>query len=294
MIKISLGCLALLFSGLLTASPIALYGLDGNALDSSGHGMDGSLQVTSHAMDRSSHQEGALSFSAHSKAIFPVIFTSSKEITISVWVWRQSADNSFFIINDGWMKGVILALEPMHAPAHQERVALLAGNGMEWFKAVTLAELPVRSWFHLIGTIDTKGKMVVYLDGKPLASGSMQTPLTFEPGNPTSMVFGSSQHAVLEAELGRVNDLAFYDKALTPTDVQKLYRSELAGTAHSFIFWMGAARVIGLALMGCGVSVYLTLWMRKQLSEHKEGVARQREKGLLKNLLSTPTEVRRP
>ena len=269
MIKISLGCLALLFSGLLTASPLARYGLDGNALDSSGHGMDGSLQVTSHAMDRSSHQEGALSFSAHSKAIFPVIFNSSKEITISVWVWRQSADNSFFIINKGWMKGFVLGFERMPAPAHQERIALCAGNGTDWSSLLTPAEMPVNAWFHLVGTITAKGEMKIYVDGEPLASESMHPPLTFEPGTPTAMVFGSTQNAATETEWGRANDLTFYDGALTPVEVQKLYASELARIPRSF-FGVETLRNALLALVGCGVVVYLIRWVSNCLRKNRQ------------------------
>jgi len=288
MMKYLMGCLVLICSGFVTSSPLARYGLDGHALDSSGHGRDGSLKETSTALDRSSHEKGALSFRAHSEARFPVDFTTVKEITISVWVWRQSADNSFFVINDGWMKGVILAFEPILGPTRQERVALLAGNGTEWFKAVTLAELPVRSWFHLVGTIDAKGNMMIYLDGKSLASGSMQPSLNFEPGNPTATVFGSMQHDAMDAELGRVNDLTFYDKALTPTDVQKLHSSELAGTFHSLIFWMLILRLAPLTFMGVGVSVYLIYWMRKHLRKHKEEVRQKEEQGFIAEIPVNP------
>jgi Concanavalin A-like lectin/glucanases superfamily len=204
-------------------------------------------------------------------------FNSVAGITLMGWVKPTGVNPSpnynavgLFGLLSGTSEGhgVRALLEVINVSGTQRLVAL--GRRLDSGSSFTLAAtadwkqlLPANEWTHLTATFDfDNGTMALYRNGQPIAAeytatgdpwgiaGAPEPDLT-SPTNPAGIKIGGSFPQDTEERNpfnGRFDDLMFFDKELSPAEVQKQYESFVAvpEPASGFLLIGGALLILGL------------------------------------------------
>lgn len=196
----------------LTLGLVAHYKLDGNGLDSSGNGAHGTIiNNVVPTTDRFGIANGAMYFPANLDAINGTgVNISDSSYSVSLWVNKQYVGNLF---NGTW----ILHVGNVGTEGQVSIIALDYGQSIlfdHWNDGLSLNSptLPMDEWHHLAFTFDkATHEQRIYVDAN--LAGSRTSTSTFT---------GSSFF-----EFGNVNmeldDIRFYNRVLTPTEVDLAY-----------------------------------------------------------------------
>lgn len=220
------------FAQSLTLGLVAHYELNGNGLDSSGNGANGTMiNNATGTTDRFGVANGAVYFPANLDAINGSgINIANSSSSITLWVDKQYVGNLF---NGSW----ILRVGNVGSTDQALHVALDYGSSIRYdfyndtFDLNTPI-LPFDEWHHLAFTFDdTTNQRKIYVDGGLVATdtsaGDFIGNSTFEFGNVNM----------------KMDDARFYNRVLSPTEVQLAYTVPEPSTA-----FFGAFSALVLAL----------------------------------------------
>ena len=204
----------------------AHYPLDGDASDISGNGLDGTVVGAVPTTDRFDNAGGAFSFdgSAYITTPFSPIYDIGNALTISLWIRCDvNALNTY-----------VLGLERSD---HQEVTIRVMPNGTIRFQFrddnhnegfVTSPSTVIDdTWHHVTAIRDVSADQLrIYIDG---VLESVETDVTVVAMNAVqsrAMAIGADNNSTFGFRLpfvGKIDDVRFYDRALTETEVLLLF-----------------------------------------------------------------------
>ena len=206
---------------------VAHYELDGNALDSSGNGANGTIyNNVVPTTDRFGVPNAAMYFPANFDAIRGTgINVANSSSSISLWVDKQYLGN---LVNGSW----ILRVGDVGANGKVMHVALDYGQSIRysfWNDTFDINSpiLPFDEWHHLAFTFDdTINQQKIYVDGSLAAT---RTAAYGFSGN-TTFEFGNVNM--------KMDDIRFYNRVLSPTEVTLL---QITPEPSSALLLLGSA-----------------------------------------------------
>jgi len=213
----------------LTNGLVAYYPFNGDAIDASGNGNDGLVQGATLTTDRFGVANRAFYFDgATSRIVIPetIFAATNAEWTVSVWVTPASSTstNQEVILqksgHNGSMTFEIKSGIVNFGPK-------LAASGGTWYLATS--PITLNTTHHLVGVYKRGLQIELYLDG--LLKDSQPVPpsdLFLDVAFPLVSAIGIYDFtpAPYDAFKGIIDDVRFYTRTLTPSEVQQLYNVE--------------------------------------------------------------------
>jgi hypothetical protein len=200
----------------------------GNANDESGNGNDGTVNGATLTEDRFGDTNAAYDFDGESNFIEVLHSqTLTFENSISISIWLNSPDYS--LNTNGLVERVPLGKQRSPDGSGIELETLDSGgdccgaqfylyNGSQIVEYTPIGAMPIDEWVHLTGTYDG-GTLNLYQNGQLLGSSSGICDLSAISQN----LFFGKEGSIGRFFKGRIDDIAIYNRALTPEEVLQLY-----------------------------------------------------------------------
>lgn len=209
------------------------------ARDSSSWGNDGMLvgldAATAWVTDTAAPEGGALSVEGKGHVTVPAsasIDSITNQITMAAWMYLDASITDFATaisrqIGTGFGQlyhlGVNSGLQPV--------TFITPGAESNQLTRYAAATVPEKKWFHIASTYDGS-TVAVYLNGAQVDSGTVTG--TFAPEtNPVILSGNTNAGSTTESVPGRLADVRLYRRALSATDIRRLYQSGLPAKAHT-------------------------------------------------------------
>ncbi len=209
---------------------VAYYPFNGNANDESGNGHNGVNSGATLAADRNGSINSAYSFNGSSSKIEVPTSTAFDltNLTISVWV-NSSAGNiqQKIVSKSNWNNA---ASEGFSTDVSTSFIGIelkknsncIAGNGWQELISPTPANFN-GTWHFLTYTYDGS-TIKVYLDGVLQMTEALLGPIDVCPGG--KLKFGAWWAGDARYFNGKMDDIAIYNRALSPSEIQQLYTAQ--------------------------------------------------------------------
>jgi Concanavalin A-like lectin/glucanases superfamily/PEP-CTERM motif len=193
---------------------VAQFNLDGNVLDSSGNGVVATLQNgTTWTTDRFGNPNAALDFGTGNVGVTGTgINLANSSSSISLWIEKNYVGNLY---NGGWF----LHVGSVGAAGQAMHLAIDYGQSIRYSFYyddfdINTPVLAANTWYNLTFTFDnTTDLRSIYVDGNLVATDTAAYGFTGD----SSFTFGQ--------ENINLSDISFYNRVLTPADVQALYNA---------------------------------------------------------------------
>lgn len=203
---------------------VAYYPFNGNANDESGNGRHGTLMNSpSFAIDRFGEENKTVRFFAGSNYVnIPYYYYGLNPITISCW-FKSTAEP----IND-WC-GAISIYDDLTAVDYRilqtnNTIAVAQHNPWVTWNVTTHYTITLNEWYHIILRYENRN-LSFYVNGILIDSIVCSQPI--HVGNwDTSYCIGkgfSEQGSEIYSINADIDDVRFYHRALSPTEIQALY-----------------------------------------------------------------------
>jgi hypothetical protein len=218
------------------------YPLDGNAIDVSGNGFNGNTWYGTYTDDRFGNPAGALSFNGYSTCIdlpYSQRLKPQFPFSVSLWVYLYDSLSALQIFTndlyDDTYTGCFIST------SRDNRIMISYGDGGDLgpccrrTKMGTTMLSYIQKWYHIVGVFRGPEDMDIYVNGANDGG-------TYE-GDGDSIAYSSNPGSIGRKDCsvhypesyfyGAMDDIAFWNRALTQTDVDNLYNysSELPGAA---------------------------------------------------------------
>ena len=252
------------FAGVTTDGLVAYYSFDGNADDQSGNGYNGMVYGATLTTDRFGASNSAYSFDGIDDYI-SVDYTAAFQLpvfTLSAWVLStvdlSTATSPSWVVGRGEDINTdlaafnLLVAHPTSSLANGVSVLYeTSGNVDHFFDTNVYPD--VDDWTHLVASRDTSGLLSMYMDGSLIGQWS-STP------EPTSNSYqdlligaywfapSSSTAYITNFFTGAIDDVAIYNKALTPDEI----------TINPSVVPVPGALALG------GLGMGLVTWLRRR------------------------------
>ncbi|MDD5625637.1 MAG: hypothetical protein PHG83_00535 [Patescibacteria group bacterium] len=148
----------------------------------------------------------------------------AKNLTIEAWINLKSTDNNWerTIVgkDESFQKGFVLRVGAA-------KVNLAIGNTTSWPEVLGNTTFSLNKWHYVVGTFDGN-YLKVYLDGK--LDGQKTITTTITPSSGPLWIGGTSEYARWFD--GKIDEVAYYNKALTIEEIQQHYQNGLEGKGY--------------------------------------------------------------
>jgi hypothetical protein len=236
-------CLFLSLSGFLLAIKlpaqnlnnglVACYSFSGNANDGSGHGYNGTVNGAVLTADRFGNPNSAYQFDGVSSYVsIPSTAFANPNYSYSAWVYITTIPGNTDVgnivsIGDNTGKHQTINLANFYASAGATGFGAGGYNvGTPTNQGTETGSLPaVPGWYHIVGTRNNTS-ISLYLNGQFISSTSTNNTTPYY-GNPVSAIIGARCN-LIQFFQGVIDDLTFYNRALTAQEVQLLHQLGLA------------------------------------------------------------------
>jgi hypothetical protein len=242
-------------SGITTSSGlVGWYPLNGNANDYSGNANNatiyGNVTFTQFSKTITVQQTSngnigktlVASFNGLNNIGLPSLskLSGGSSVSISTWIFPRTLVSNQIILSDDWSSPNQVLQLYIHTNGQVEADV---GNGLAWFaQAETAAnEIAINNWYHVVATwksgvgasvyINGLQQPISYLTGCALTLGPLGSPVTGNVANNQNN--GGSFN-------GLISNMQIYSTALTPQQVQQLYKQGLTASSllvSSLVAW---------------------------------------------------------
>jgi hypothetical protein len=230
-----LGLLGNIGSGDIAGGLVGYWPLDGDAIDASGNGFDGTINGDVIPMqDRLGNPDTAMLFPGESAAHIdlgdPIELNISGAMTLSAWV-SLDADNS----NNGriiakmagggsrsWNLNIEGNLDGVANPATFQ----IAPTGSQILAVNDSQPLPTDEWVHMAGVFRPGEAMEIYVNGELRASVTTGIPVNHFSENGAPVLIGSRNACGNCAWMGAIDEVRVYQRALAAGDIMELYTGD--------------------------------------------------------------------
>lgn len=200
---------------------VAFYPFNGNAIDESGNGHNGTVNKATLAEDRFGRLSSAYAFTGSSDCYISVASTPALQmttnLTISFWMNRTPVSTS----------GIIIAKGDAEQAYSVGFDTVLYNSGINFarqnsrFLALSTAPTPTNEWMQVVCTLNGTNA-IIYYNGQFNTNGMG---VTLGKGN-GALTFGTIRSGTPVSFSGRLDDIRIYDRALSAVEVQELYEIE--------------------------------------------------------------------
>jgi len=212
---------------------------DGNAIDESGHGNQGTVYGATLGSDRFGNFDKAYYFNGQSSYIvIPKSLTLEPDnFSVAIWMNTRSSRTDTYqtlvIKDDGWNDGFKIVIRSEVTDEHLDKI-LFTVSGPDYdnegyanlHSATSVGE--INAWYHVVATYQSGGLMKIFINGQ--LDAQMQGPASWDKGNSHDLVMGRhSNHGDTYYGgyfYGLLDELRMYDRALSDEEIQLLYASE--------------------------------------------------------------------
>lgn len=226
-----------------TSGLVAWYPFNGNANDSSGNALNGSVSGATLTTDRFGVANKAYSFNGTSDYIeipYSSLFDNAT-FTISFWVKTPlSTGGGGPNVNQGILTRVATGGPSLSVGSSTPWLIFEIGGSVTYAASgiaggaasggssgQTLYDISTDTWHHIAFTISTT-VCSVYVDGTFITSNTYTVPVSYSS---TVIRIGKSLNTYWRAFQGKVDDIAFYNRVLSSAEVTQLYTGGVsAGT----------------------------------------------------------------
>ena len=217
----------------LTSSLTACYALDGNASEPV-HNLTGTLNAVTPTANRFNTPNSACYFSGSTSSYIQLPNDSllkPNAITVSCWIKPSSSpgENIIFTKNTSSSYFTSYSLNLLnHGPGLRFSVYRQNGSTSDYVDCTTL--IVANTWYHVAFSID-QTTMKIYLNG--VLEGTLNVTISNFNYDPTRFVIvgGTNEIAYNVPFQGSVNNLRFYKRVLTASEVSQLYTTDPACAA---------------------------------------------------------------
>ena len=202
-----------------TANLAASYSFENNTQDTSGHGLNATLNGGQYVQGPTGYGNAVSLDGANDYVTLPIgsAIGSMTDGSVALWVNFSGGDGSWQRIFDfGSGETVYMFLTPSVGTTGQMRFAIRNDDNAE-----SILDAPTRlatGWHHVAVVIDSSMAMKLYLDGKSVATGTSQI-LPMDMGQTTQNWLGKSQFVSDAFYEGSIDEVKIYNKALSPLEV---------------------------------------------------------------------------
>jgi hypothetical protein len=222
---------------------VAYYPFNGNTSDESGNGNNGIVNGATLTTDRFGKANSAYSFNGTNNSIQANINTRIGDVDITVSAWVKLGNQQYGM----WDGHVIAAIAGKGYAGYITGYGLGVVDNKAEFQARILSNVEYvdssntindNKWHHLAGIMrrnDVKG-IVLYIDGIEQYGHGNPTLLTSSLDNNYPFMIGTVRDSYGHDSYyfnGLIDDIRFYNRALSASEVQQLYQSQ--GTCSSDI-----------------------------------------------------------
>lgn len=212
---------------------VAHYPFNGNANDESGNGNHGTVNGAALTSDRFGNVDSAYIFDGVDDIILiddDPSLEPSTALTVSAWVkstGNWSDDN--YISKDAKIGSVSNGYLLRSGEPENELNFYAGGKG-------TKSGVPVDVWVHVAGVYVAGIRVTIYIDGDQMAEKTVGIPSSITYGTGKLGIGGPYDSSSLFFN-GTVDDIRIYNRALTASEIQELYRETISnvysGDGHS-------------------------------------------------------------
>ncbi len=215
---------------------IAYYPFNGNANDESGHYNNGTVYGGSLTTDRFGNPNSAYEFLSGQYLTLPnnSDFDFTNEMSISLWIAPNYPDGSY---NEYWMypirKGTQEAASDWSWGIYFNIVTKMYGLILKTEDGITteidrdMSEIPENSYSHIVLVYDGN-KLRLYKNGILIESVSKTGIVHNNPNADISTVYTNIWYYQ-----GKLDDMRFYNRALTDEEIQELYNTSQITTWYA-------------------------------------------------------------
>lgn len=209
-------------SSIPTNGLVAYYPFSGNANDVSGNGNNGTVVGATLTTDRFGNANKAYSFNGSSNYISVQNSTSLQNISvysISAWVKINNWYNNFFPIIQKSDKSNLYGIYSLYVQPNS-----VDGNiGVKSF-GINYSNWTLGSWKHIV-LVATNTTCSLYINGNLISNVNSanwpQSPLQNLP-----LIIGMDKPGAVEYANGTIDDIGFWNRALTQDDITALYNAK--------------------------------------------------------------------
>lgn len=198
---------------------IRKYYFNGNAFDTSGNGVNGTVDGAVLTNNRKSQSNSSYSFNGSSQ-----IYCSNtgidllSAISFSCWIKPTALGDNDAIMFSRGTSNYVLGLSVMA----NGNVRFDVSNGSTTIFAISQNQpLYVNNWFHIVCTFSANGNAKIYVNGNLVATSAsvMSGPVRTE----TLIRFGYDSYSSSRYFNGIIDDIRFYDRALSLNEIAALF-----------------------------------------------------------------------
>jgi len=211
---------------------VAYYPFDGNANDASGNGNNGIVFDAISVPDRFSRMNGAYSFSGGNSIQLPVNINSSAlpELTISVWVNPEQQGTSHRDRHMIWTHDNLGYDRSLQIESGDWSV--FAGGPINWATGV---RADINTWQNIV-VVYSSTDVAIYRNGQQYLRGSAAEP---SDGENIITVGRYPSDDYSEGFLGAIDDVRIYNRALSASEVEQIYKLDGFALIPAGSFQMG-------------------------------------------------------
>jgi hypothetical protein len=198
---------------------VAYYPFNGNANDESGNGNHGTVHGATLAEDRFGNIDSAFHFDGNSHIVVPSspsLESPADQYSVAVWANTEAWDGG---LSSLVCKGVQGA---QYRPQFSDSGRFLFHDGVEVF---TNFLANVNTWYFIV-EVWNDGNAQVYVNGIKIGETSGGIPVV---RNSEPLEIGRDQPGALEYMIGTIDDIRIYNRALSESEIQELYRESSDG-----------------------------------------------------------------
>jgi hypothetical protein len=198
---------------------VAWYPFNGNANDESGNGNDGVVNgACTLSPDRNAIPLSAYLFPGNSSSYItmasPELLKIDGEISVAIWIYMDGGTMNPRAIEFGnGSSGYRIG--PVGSTNNDRIINMVYANSTVTCTASSL------EWHHLVMTVDSNGTQKSFLDGSLIQTNVITGSLDNTYSN--EMNVGRKPTSGFDAWGGLLDDIAIYNRALTPQEIQNLY-----------------------------------------------------------------------
>jgi hypothetical protein len=229
----------------ITDGLIAQYLFNGNAIDQTGGGYDGTIHGAQPTVDRFGTVSAAYYFNGSSDYIVGnKLLPDSLGFTISAWI-RPDALKSAGIFYDSafFTPGRDTTLHMYSNGSLETQFSKISDPGPPYLNASGVLAQGV--WTHVVATTEPNG-ITIFVNGTSVAT---QTQGSHNIGYHSPVYIGAENHGLWVEHFfqGAIDDVRIYNRALSSSEVSTLYQIEAVPEASSTVALAGVGCMVLLA-----------------------------------------------
>jgi hypothetical protein len=215
---------------------VGYWPFNGNANDESGNGNNGIVNGATLTLDRYGNANSAYSFDGINDFIQAPNYASNSSFTVSCWVNMPTYNLNSLGSNDFIFFGNHSGINDLNrnfligyrnfGSEYGFSTYIFNDNGINTFQSYPINQTPpsVNSWHHFVSVFENGTYVKMYLDNQLFwTQASNISQQTTRPSEP--LFFGIGVATQYDYLNGKLDDVGFWNRALTESEISNLYNS---------------------------------------------------------------------